>query len=173
MIACYRIVPGRPGRFHDNGPEQAVDIGAVLAAAGIRHVGEQEDALLIRLPGVADAAAGGGVGIEAHIGAVGGQHVVGKALHVDGRPAAQFVFEVDLNGVAQIRPDDQGPHLIIGLWDGKLKPLPRFSLDALGILLQHIQHPIGVMVPKFVVDDGKGNRFYIIDPELSGARIGR
>ena len=27
------------------------------------------------------------------------------------------------------------------------------------------------MVPEFVVDDGKGNRFYIIDPELSGAGI--
>ena len=78
-LACHRVVPGGPCRLHDNGPEQAVDVGAVLAAAGIRHIGEQENAFLIRLPGVADAMAGGGVGVEAHVGTVGGQHVVGKA----------------------------------------------------------------------------------------------
>ena len=90
---------------------------------------------------------------------------------MDGRPAAQLVFEVDLDGVAHIGPDDQGLHLFIGLWDGKLEPLPCLPLDALGILLEHIQHPVGVVVSKFVVDDWKGNRFYIIDPELSGTWI--
>lgn len=90
---------------------------------------------------------------------------------MDGRPAVQLVFEVDLNGVAHIGPDDQGPHLLIGLGDGKRKPLPCLPLNALGVLLEHIQHSVGVVVPKFVVDDGKRNRFYIIDPELSGTGI--
>lgn len=134
-LARHRVVPGGARCLHDDGPEQAVDVGSVLATAGVRHVGKQEDALLIRLPGIADAAADGRVRIEAHIGAVGGQHVVGKALHVDGRPATQLVFEVNLNGVAHVGTDDQGPNLLIRLGDGKCKPLACLPLDALGILL--------------------------------------
>lgn len=90
---------------------------------------------------------------------------------MDGCPAVLLVFEVDLDGVTHIGPDDQGSHLLIGLGDGKFKPFPRLPLDALGILLPHIQHPVGIMVPKFLIDNGKGNRFYIIDPELSGDGI--
>ena len=137
-VARYRVVPGGLGGFHDDGPEQAVDVGAVLTAAAVRHVGEQEDALLVRLPGAADAAAGGGVGIEAHIGAVRSQHIVGKALHVDRRPAVQLVFKVDLNGVTHVGPNDQVLHLFIKLWDGKGEPAPRLPLNALGVLLEHI-----------------------------------
>ena len=80
-------------------------------------------------------AAGGRVSVKAHTGTVGSQHVVGKPLHVDGRPAAQLIFKVDLNGVAYIGPNDQRPHFFIGLGNGKRKPLPGFPLDALGILL--------------------------------------
>lgn len=90
---------------------------------------------------------------------------------MDGCPSAQFIFKVDLNGVAHIGPGDQGLHLLIGLGDRKLKPLSGLPLNAMGVLLQHIQHPVGIVIPKFVVDDGKGNRFYIIDPELSGTGI--
>lgn len=170
-IACYGVIPGGACRLHDDGPEQAVDVGAVLTAAGVRHIGKQVNALFICLPGVADAAVGGGVWIEAHVGAVGGQHMVGKALHVNGRLTVQLVFKVDLDGVAHIGPDDQGAYLLIGLRDRQFKPVPCFPLDALGILFQHIQQAVGVVVAEAVVDDGKGNGFDIINPELSGVGI--
>jgi len=89
---------------------------------------------------------------------------------MDARRSSLF-SKVDLDGVPHIGPDDQGTYFLIGLGDGKLEPLPGLPLDARGVLLQHIQHAVGVVVSEFVVDDGKGDRFYIIDPELSGAWI--
>ena len=97
--------------------------------------------------------------------------MVGKALHMEGYTAARLVFKVNADGVAHIGTNDQRAHFLIGLGDRKLKPLPCLPLDALGILLEHIQQPIGVVVAEAVVYDGKRDCFYMIDPELSGVRI--
>lgn len=81
--------------------------------------------------------------------------MVGKALHMEGCTAARLVFKVNADGVAHIGTNDQRAHFLIGLGDRKLKPLPCLPLDALGILLEPIQQPIGVVVAEAVVYDGK------------------
>ena len=170
-LASFRMQPYRAGRLHQNCAKQSVHIGAFLAAAGVCQIGEEESPLLVRQPGIADAVVRGGIRVETHVGPVGGQHGVGKPLDMDRCPAAQLVEEANANGVAQICPNHQRLHALIGLRDGLPKISQSLLPNSLGIFTEHIQQTVGVVIAILVVDNGQRDCLNVIFPDLSSVRI--
>ena len=71
-LSCNRMEPGRARFFNDNCAEKPMHVGAKLAAAGVRHVGKQEDPLFCCIPGILDETACGSVRVTANAGAIRG-----------------------------------------------------------------------------------------------------
>ena len=90
---------------------------------------------------------------------------------MDRCPAAQLVEEANANGVAQICPNHQRLHALIGLWDGLPKISQSLLPDSLGIFTEHIQQTVGVVIAILVVDNGQRDCLNVIFPDLSSVRI--
>jgi hypothetical protein len=110
-----RVAPDRARRLHDQGPEEAVDVRAVLAAGVVPPVVDGEDALMQALPAVRASAPRRGEArvVPPDLGPVIGPHVV--AVPDEMQPdvaSADLVLELHAEVVALPGPEheraDQG-----------------------------------------------------------------
>lgn len=100
-------------------------------------------------------------------------HNICQRFHLEGtffQALRQEIGEAELNTVSGIGPYDKRLYFFIGLGDLRGKITQRPFADAFCVFFQHIQEPVWIMVPIFVVNNGNLN---CLDLVIAGlVRIG-